>query len=48
MVAPDLGGYNTSDKPPRVRDCRPQVLVQDVTELMVALGVGSAVVAGHD
>src|SRR6266511_2971217 len=48
VVAPDLPGYNTSDKPPRVRDYRPRVLVQDVADLIVALGAGSAAVAGHD
>ena len=48
VVAPDLRGYNTSDKPSRVRDYRPRVLVQDVANLIVALGAGSAAVAGHD
>jgi epoxide hydrolase 4 len=37
VVAPDLPGYNTSDKPPRVRDYRPKVLAQDVADLIVAL-----------
>src|SRR5215207_4304250 len=40
VVAPDLRGYNTSDKPPRVRDYRPRVLVQDVADLIVALDAG--------
>jgi pimeloyl-ACP methyl ester carboxylesterase len=48
VVAPDLRGYNTSDKPPRVRDYRPMVLAQDVADLIDALGAGSASVAGHD
>ena len=48
VVAPDLRGYNTSDKPPRVRDYRPRVLAQDVADLVVALGAGSAAVVGHD
>jgi pimeloyl-ACP methyl ester carboxylesterase len=48
VVAPDLPGYNTSDKPPRVRDYRPSVLAQEVADLILALGVGSAAVAGHD
>jgi pimeloyl-ACP methyl ester carboxylesterase len=48
VVAPDLPGYNTSDKPPRVRDYRPQVLAREVADLIVALGAGSATVAGHD
>jgi pimeloyl-ACP methyl ester carboxylesterase len=28
VAAPDLPGYNTSNKPPRVRDYRPRVLAQ--------------------
>jgi pimeloyl-ACP methyl ester carboxylesterase len=48
VVAPDLPGYNTSDKPPRVRDYRPEVLAQEVADLIVALGADSAAVAGHD
>jgi pimeloyl-ACP methyl ester carboxylesterase len=48
VVAPDLPGYNTSDKPPRVRDYRPRLLAEDVADLIVALDAGSATVAGHD
>jgi epoxide hydrolase 4 len=48
VVAPDLPGYNTSDKPPRVRDYQPRLLVQEVADLIVALGADSATVAGHD
>ena len=48
VVVPDLPGYNTSDKPRRVRDYQPRVLAQEVADLIVALGAGSAAVAGHD
>jgi pimeloyl-ACP methyl ester carboxylesterase len=48
VVAPDLRGYNLSDKPPRVRDYRSSTLAQDVADLIVALDAGSAAVAGHD
>ena len=48
VVAPDLPGYNTSDKPPRVRDYQPRVLAQNLADLIGALGAGSAAVAGHD
>src|SRR5829696_2168318 len=48
VVAPDLPGYNTSDKSPRVRDYRPRMLVQEVADLIGAPGAGSAAVAGHD
>jgi epoxide hydrolase 4 len=33
IVAPDLRGYNLSDRPRRVRDYRAAVLVSDVVEL---------------
>jgi pimeloyl-ACP methyl ester carboxylesterase len=48
VVAPDLPGYHTSDKAPRVRDYRPSVLAEDVADLIVALDAGSAAVAGRD
>jgi pimeloyl-ACP methyl ester carboxylesterase len=48
VVAPDLRGYNTSDKPSRVRDYRPRVLVPGRGRPDVALGAGSAAVAGPD
>src|SRR4029453_11043505 len=48
VVAPDLPGYHTSDKPPRVRDYRPRLLAQEVADLILALGADSATVAGHD
>jgi pimeloyl-ACP methyl ester carboxylesterase len=48
VVAPDLPGYNTSDKPPRVRDYQPRVLAQNLADLILALGANSAAVAGHD
>ena len=47
-VAPDLRGYNESDKPPGVESYRPTVLVRDVAELIRSLGAGPAVVVGHD
>jgi epoxide hydrolase 4 len=48
IVAPDLRGYNLSDRPPRVRDYRSAVLVSDVVELLDALGSDRARVVGHD
>jgi epoxide hydrolase 4 len=48
VVAPDLRGYNLSDKPRRVRDYRARLLARDVAELLDALGSGSAHVVGHD
>lgn len=46
-VAPDQRGYNTSDKPPRVRDYRLGLLARDAARLIEAAG-GVAAVVGHD
>lgn len=48
VVAPDLRGYNETDKPKRVRDYRLDVLATDVVALTHALGEKTAYVAGHD
>lgn len=47
-VAPDLRGYNESDKPPGVRHYRADRLIADVAGLIEHLGGGPAVVVGHD
>ena len=48
VVAPDLRGYNDSDKP-RARDAyRMQALVGDVASAVRELGYKKAVVVGHD
>jgi pimeloyl-ACP methyl ester carboxylesterase len=46
--APDQRGYNTSDKPPRVRDYRLDKLADDVAGLVEASGRRRAVITGHD
>ncbi|HTR69199.1 MAG TPA: alpha/beta hydrolase [Mycobacteriales bacterium] len=46
VVAPDLRGYGASDKPPRGYDA--PTLAADIAGLIRALGVGQAVVVGHD
>jgi pimeloyl-ACP methyl ester carboxylesterase len=46
--APDQRGYNTSDKPPRVRDFTLDELAADVTGLIDAAGRERAVLVGHD
>jgi hypothetical protein len=38
VPAPDLRGYNTSDKPPRVRDYRPRVLDQQAAHGLRLVG----------
>jgi pimeloyl-ACP methyl ester carboxylesterase len=48
VVAPDLRGYNLSDKPGRVEDYRVSRLVDDVTGLIRHLGAREAAVVGHD
>ncbi|HEX8422925.1 MAG TPA: alpha/beta hydrolase [Pyrinomonadaceae bacterium] len=48
VVAPDLRGYNLSDKPARVDDYRMEKLTGDVLGLMDHFGVREAGVVGHD
>jgi pimeloyl-ACP methyl ester carboxylesterase len=47
-IAPDLRGYNESDKPPGVENYRSSKLVADVAGLIEQLDRGPAVVVGHD
>jgi pimeloyl-ACP methyl ester carboxylesterase len=48
VVAPDMRGYNLSDKPERVEDYRVARLVDDVTGLIRHFGAREAAVVGHD
>jgi len=48
VVAPDMRGYNLSDKPPRVGDYRIEVLVEDVVDLIKFFGAHKATIVGHD
>lgn len=48
VVAPDMRGYNLSDKPPRVEDYRMEHLVDDVLGLIRHFGVREAAIVGHD
>ena len=48
VVAPDLRGYNTSEKPPGVLSYRLDLLVRDVLELVRQYGHEKAHVVGHD
>ena len=48
VVAPDMRGYNFSDKPPGVRAYRVELLARDVERLILACGEQTAVVVGHD
>ena len=48
VVAPDMRGYNLSDKPPSVRALRIELLARDVERLILASGERTASVVGHD
>jgi pimeloyl-ACP methyl ester carboxylesterase len=48
VVAPDMRGYNLSDKPARVREYRIGALVDDVLGLIRHFGAREAAVVGHD
>jgi pimeloyl-ACP methyl ester carboxylesterase len=48
VVAPDLRGYNWSDKPPHVADYKIDKVVDDVLGLIRHLGYEQAAIVGHD
>ncbi len=48
VVAPDMRGYNLSDKPQDIGQYKMDVLVQDIAELIAQLGGGRAILVGHD
>jgi len=48
VVAPDMRGYNLSDKPPRVADYHIDNLVGDVIGLINHFGKSKAVIIAHD
>lgn len=47
-VAPDLRGYNLSDKPSRVEDYKIDTIVADVIGLIDHFGAKQAAIVGHD
>lgn len=48
VVAPDMRGYNESDKPEGVENYRLNILAEDVMGLIKALGEEKAIIVGHD
>lgn len=48
VVAPDMRGYNESDKPSCVADYNIQHLVEDVVQLVRSFGAERAIIVGHD
>lgn len=47
-VAPDLRGFNLSDQPPDVAAYKPRLIMQDITELIAALGYTRCAIVAHD
>src|ERR1700680_3565464 len=48
VVAPDLRGYNLSDKPQEVEQYHMRYLVEDVRQLIEYLGAKTCTLVGHD
>ncbi len=48
VVAPDLRGYNETEKPPKVSDYQIDLLVSDVVGIIKHYGAKSARIASHD
>jgi pimeloyl-ACP methyl ester carboxylesterase len=48
VVAPDMRGYNFSDKPDRIEDYRIDILVEDVVALIKHFGAEKAAIVAHD
>src|SRR5258708_14685274 len=48
VIAPDMRGYNLSEKPPRVADYRIEFLVQDIVGLIEHFGKTKAGIVAHD
>jgi pimeloyl-ACP methyl ester carboxylesterase len=48
VVAPDMRGYNLSDKPKQLEAYALPVLVEDVVQLIHSFGQDQAIVVGHD
>jgi len=48
VVAPDMRGYNLSEKPEGAKNYRREVLVEDIRSLIEALGEKQVTLVGHD
>ncbi|MDB5282014.1 MAG: alpha/beta hydrolase, partial [Bacteroidota bacterium] len=48
VIAPDMRGYNLSDKPQNVSDYKIETLAADIAALIKGLGAEKAIVVGHD
>lgn len=47
-VAPDLRGYNLSDRPAAVKQYKARILVEDIRQFAAQFGAGRFVLVGHD
>ncbi len=48
VVAPDLRGYNKTDKPEGVENYKINILINDILGLVKGLGEEKAIIVGHD
>ena len=48
VVAPDMRGYNESEKPKGIKNYRMELLVDDIRQLIAAFGQEKAIIVGHD
>ena len=48
VIAPDMRGYNLSDKPQEVAAYQIEILAQDIAELIQKIGNGKVILVGHD
>jgi epoxide hydrolase 4 len=48
VIAPDLPGFNLSDKPSGLQNYRIEVVAQEISQFIRSLGIERAAVVGHD
>lgn len=48
VIAPDMRGYNLSEKPPGVKSYREETLADDIAGLVEMTGADQATIVGHD
>lgn len=48
VIAPDMRGYNLSDKPPRIEQYAAPQIVEDLRQLIAHLGAARVVLVAHD
>ena len=48
VIAPDIRGYNLSDKPQGAAQYKIEIVAKDIAELIKKLGKGKVILAGHD